>query len=535
MPTPTRCPDRTRLESCLTNASDRNDVVLEEHLESCTICQESLAQLAGTHHEWQVAQDSLANSATEGLASISARVLALSSDGQRSGRANADDPLGAHEIQQLRTLLAEPSHPELLGRIGRYEIEQLVGRGGMGLVFRAHDTELHRVVAIKTLGLHLVPIAAARERFIREARACAGLSHPHVVPTYDVITDGPIPALVMQYIAGPTLDQQIRESGPVNWQQALHLAIQLADALCAAHAQGLVHRDIKPGNVMLEADAGRALLMDFGLVRILDDATLTHSGVLAGTPQFMSPEQARGESVDERSDLFALGSLIYYMITGRAPFQADQPMAVLNRICNQPHQPLTQLLPAIPIELSRIVDQLLAKRAKQRIPSARQLRDRLTELALLPHRLTFRRGLIVTARAVIVGVLCSLVLMCASWLDVSNLGLSSVTGGYRPASIEVSVPPMIPDPINLELPGDQATSYRLPEVIFNSPDAFAERRESSASLDRLDLLLKSSIYVEDAVEDSFGLLRNEIDTLRRNLDVLEHNFEAVEKTFKSDK
>src|SRR5690606_8598234 len=123
------------------------------------------------------------------------------------------------------------SHPELLGRIGRYELEQLVGRGGMGLVFRAYDTELHRIVAVKTLAVHLVPIGSARERFVREGRAGASLVHPHIVPVYDVITEGPVPALVMQYIAGTTLQYWLERRGPLPWDRAVQLSIQLLDGL----------------------------------------------------------------------------------------------------------------------------------------------------------------------------------------------------------------------------------------------------------------------------------------------------------------
>jgi serine/threonine protein kinase len=192
---------------------------------------------------------------------------------------------------------------------------------------------------------------------------------------------------VMQFIAGETLQHRISHRGAMPVEDVLQIGIQLSDALSLAHSHGLVHRDIKPGNVLLEADGSRALLSDFGLVRALDDATLTHSGLLAGTPDYMSPEQARGNSVDARSDLFSLGSVLYTMLTGHPPFRAPEPMAILNRICHERHRPACAADPRVPIEVSQLIDRLLAKDAKHRIASAELVRDRLRELAKSSRRL----------------------------------------------------------------------------------------------------------------------------------------------------
>ena len=382
------CPSPGALRVCL-EAMSEPDPMLAFHLETCSDCQVTLSFVAGQETWWDEAQQFLSCEVDPIASRISSRVCPLTYSEQMASA--GADVLLAHELQQLQSLLEAPSHPELLGRIGRYELEQLVGRGGMGLVFRAHDTELHRVVAIKTLALHLIPIGAARERFVRESRACAALAHPHIVPMYDVVQDGPVPALVMQYIAGPTLHAWIQERGSLTWQDALKIGSQLADALAAAHAHGLVHRDIKPGNVLLEANGSRALLTDFGLARVLDAATMTQSGILTGTPEYMSPEQAKGESVDERSDLFSLGSLIYTMLAGHAPFRAAEPMAILHRVCHSSHTPLHRINPDIPLEISRLVDRLLAKNPQQRFSTAMELRDTLLELSRSPRRL-FRRS-----------------------------------------------------------------------------------------------------------------------------------------------
>ncbi len=381
-----RCPDVEQLAECLDPLSGE-DVHLQEHLESCSQCRDTLCHLAGEATWWEDAQDRLSGSDDAAAARIARSVCALSCD---DGLDGSEDPLREHETEQLQKMLQPASHPELLGRVDRYELEQMVGRGGMGLVFRARDTELHRVVAVKTLAIHLIPLGSARERFIREARASASLTHPHIVPVHDVITEGPVPALVMQYIAGPTLESWLRERGPMRWQDALQIAIQLADALAVAHQQGLVHRDIKPGNVLLEADGSRALLSDFGLVRALDDATLTRSGVLAGTPDYMSPDQARGQAVDRRSDLFSLGSLLYAMLTGHPPFRAADPMAIMNRICHQRHRPIAELQREVPVEVGRLVDKLLSKEPKRRFSSAENLRDDLQRLAGAPRHVRHR-------------------------------------------------------------------------------------------------------------------------------------------------
>ena len=401
------CPSPGALCECLEAMSEPNSM-LASHLESCSDCQATLSFVAGQETWWDEAQQFLSCEVDPIAARISSRVCPLTCSEQMAS--DGADVLLAHELQQLQSLLEAPSHPELLGRIGRYELEQLVGRGGMGLVFRAHDTELHRVVAIKTLALHLIPMGAARERFVRESRACAALSHPHIVPMYDVVHDGPVPALVMQYIAGPTLHAWIQERGSMAWQDALKIGSQLADALAAAHGHGLVHRDIKPGNVLLEANGSRALLTDFGLARVLDAATMTQSGILAGTPEYMSPEQAKGESVDERSDLFSLGSLIYTMLAGHAPFRATEPMAILHRVCHASQTPLHRINPEIPLEISRLVDRLLAKNPQHRFSSAKELRDTLIDLSRSPRRLFQRNRLMVVRWGAAIGLAASLIL-----------------------------------------------------------------------------------------------------------------------------
>ena len=261
-------------------------------------------------------------------------------------------------------LLSPASHPELLGRIGRYDVERLIGSGGMGVVFKAHDSELNRPVAIKILAPYLSSSGPARKRFAREARAAAAVVHEHVVPIYNVETEREVPFLVMHYIAGESLQGRIDREGALELCEILRIGMQVASGLSAAHQQGLVHRDIKPSNILMEQGVERALITDFGLARAADDASLTRTGFHPGTPQYMSPEQAAGEQVDARSDLFSLGSLLYTMCTGRPPFRAETSLGVLRRITDIEPRPIREINPNIPEWLCSIISKLMAKQAR---------------------------------------------------------------------------------------------------------------------------------------------------------------------------
>src|SRR5262249_27776222 len=196
-----------------------------------------------------------------------------------------------------------------VGRLGRSEEEEVVGWAGMGLVLRACDEKLHRVAAVKVLDPVLASNGSARQRFVREARAAAAVSHDNIVAIYAVEDTGTVPYLVMQLIHGKTLQEKVDAVGPLPVPSILRIRLQIAEGLAAAHRQGLIHRDIKPANLLLENGVERVKITDFGLARAVDDASLTRSGFVAGTPLFMSPEQASGQRVDARSDLFSLGSV----------------------------------------------------------------------------------------------------------------------------------------------------------------------------------------------------------------------------------
>jgi len=258
----------------------------------------------------------------------------------------------------------------VLGRLGDFEIHGVIGFGGMGIVLKGFQEELNRPVAVKVMAPHLATSAAARKRFLREAQATAVIVHPNVMPILSVSEKGTLPFLVMPFVACHSLQQRLDSEGILPIVEVLRIALQVADGLAAAHAHGLVHRDVKPANILLERGVDRALLTDFGLARAVADATLTRSGVIAGTPQYMSPEQARGDAVDARSDLFSLGSVIYTMCVGHPPFRAETSYGILHKVTDSEPRSMRELNGEVPAWLQRLVQKLMAKDRCERCPNA---------------------------------------------------------------------------------------------------------------------------------------------------------------------
>jgi len=370
-----------------------------QHLDNCEHCQARIEELAANEHQWTLAR--------EGLCS---RV-----EGGRDVGIDFQNPTRIHPTVQhssdwtstmAKQLLQPPSHPEMLGRLGRYEIERLVGSGGMGVVFKAYDSELHRSVAIKMLAPHLSGSRSARERFAREARAAAAIVNDHVVPIHNVETEHATPYLVMQYIAGDSLQARLDRDGSLDVCEILRIGMQVAIGLAAAHAQGLIHRDVKPSNIMLDENVARALLTDFGLARTQDEASITRSGFHPGTPHYMSPEQVRGEELDGRSDLFSLGCVLYSLCTGHPPYRAESGYAVMRRITDEHPLSIREQNPLIPEWLERVVMRLLEKDREARFQSAEELSHILEQclahvqkpateplpLAVVPKASFFDRG-----------------------------------------------------------------------------------------------------------------------------------------------
>lgn len=275
-----------------------------------------------------------------------------------------------------------PSLPE---RIGVYSVQGRLGRGGMGEVFLAWDERLERQVAIKRIRRDSGLSPEQRERFRREARMAARLSHSAIVRIYDLVTEGDEDALVMEYVEGRTLAERLAGGRP-STAEALRLCSEIATGLAAAHEAGLIHRDLKAANVLVTS-AGHAKILDFGLARpvdTLEETALTRQGIIVGTLLSMSPEQARGQELDERSDLFSLGVLLYEMLTGRSPFQGEGPADVLHRVVYEPPPPPRSLRPDLPVELESLLHRLLAKDRRLRPGSAREVVAALASLSAGP-------------------------------------------------------------------------------------------------------------------------------------------------------
>ena len=360
-------PERTEL-FLQQKLSDAEQTAFELHLDHCEECRQRLEASAAGEDIWSGVRDSL-------------RDQPLPPDGPRSGDSALDSAADEASSSQATVLklLAPTDDDRMIGRWGTYEVVGVVGTGGMGVVLKAFDAALNRYVAIKVLAPHLGSSGAARKRFSREAQAAAAVVHDNVIEIYGVAEAAGLPYLVMPYIRGPSLQRRLDGEGPLALVEILRVGMQAAAGLAAAHAQGLVHRDVKPANILLADGVERVKLTDFGLARAADDASLTKTGIIAGTPQYMSPEQARGESVDQRSDLFSLGSVLYATCTGRAPFRAETSYGVLRRITDEKPRPIREINPDIPEWLCQIVAKLMSKRPGDRFQSAREVAGLLEE------------------------------------------------------------------------------------------------------------------------------------------------------------
>jgi tRNA A-37 threonylcarbamoyl transferase component Bud32 len=260
----------------------------------------------------------------------------------------------------------------------RYKIEGTLGEGGMARVYRGTDEVLGRTVAIKVLADRYASDDRFVTRFRREAQAAAALSHPNVVAVYDTGDDGPAHFIVMEYVEGETLSDVLKREGALDPARAASIAEHVAAALQAAHQRGLVHRDVKPGNVMIDAE-GRIKVMDFGIARAAADDTLTQTGAVLGTAPYLSPEQAQGDRVDARSDVYSLGCVLYEMVAGRPPFSGDSPVSLAFRHVNEDPKPPSAYRPGLPPEIEAVIMRALEKDPARRFGSADEFRRALAK------------------------------------------------------------------------------------------------------------------------------------------------------------
>jgi serine/threonine protein kinase len=381
------CPPTDELQRLLHDSlsGERRDECVE-HMDHCTGCQKRLEEIAveGTNLSQVVEQ--LGASEPPATSAYWPVLKALDTDVPANnpeqtppkGNANTPNARPPGRTRELSLSFLQPaSDSAYLGRLHHFDVMRVIGRGGMGVVLEAFDTKLQRNVALKVLDPELAGDEIARQRFCRESRAAASITHENVVAVHQVEHSGDhgVPYIVMQLISGESLEERLTREKQLPLREIVRIGLQAAHGLAAAHAQGLIHRDIKPGNILLEPPHGRVKLTDFGLARVEEDVKLTRTGFVSGTPLYMAPEQALGGEPDPRSDLFSLGAILYEMYAGRPPFAGNSALAILKNISETKHAPLREVNPNVPDWFATTVDRLLAKKPADRIQTAAQLAE----------------------------------------------------------------------------------------------------------------------------------------------------------------
>jgi len=363
MSEPTGCStEQVLLDYVAGRLADGERRQLEEHLSGCDKCRDAVSWV-----EANLLRPLDEDETEQGPGMRQPRSLETSeAEPSRTGPFN--------EAQFDIDLLAPPNDESSLGRLGSYDIQEVVGHGGMGVVFMASDERLRRTVAIKALNRSLASSSTARRRFIREARAAAAINHPNVVTIYAVEDHHDQPFLVMEYVSGGSLRERLRSEKRLDPIEVLRLSTQIAAGLAAAHAQGVIHRDVKPGNIMLEDALERVKITDFGLARVaMDNVELTSQGLAVGTPAYMAPEQVSGDKTDSRTDLFGLGCVMYAMLAGHSPFHGKHALEIAHKVAEHNPTELHKVDERTPQFLSEIVTRLLEKDPERRFQSAMEV------------------------------------------------------------------------------------------------------------------------------------------------------------------
>jgi WD40 repeat protein len=391
------CPEREVLQRLLLGRLPGEEAEqLEQHLLKCDTCASAADSLTASdaiieaaRSRRVIAEDDelLAQAIQRGkqLRSESETVESIEDTAavnvreSQAGRAAPSD--GKTPTQQPIDFLHPPQQREEIGRLGGYRVLEVMGVGGMGVVFRAEDPKLERLVALKAMKPEVAASKLAKDRFLREAKATAAIEHDNIVQIYQVGEDGDVPFIAMQFLCGESLRTRLKRDGKIASRDVVRIGRQVAAGLAAAHKQGLIHRDIKPDNIWIEEGTQRAKILDFGLVRTAtDDAGLTQSGMVLGTPRYMAPEQAQGEDVDHRCDLFSLGSVLYHLASGKAPFSGGNVTATLIAVAQNDPMPLEQHCPELDPDLSALIMRLLRKDPDQRPQTAAEVADLLADV-----------------------------------------------------------------------------------------------------------------------------------------------------------
>ena len=397
------------------------------HLGQCASCQARLEQLAGGT-DWIPEWDAGSPIRLDEPSIERYRAITQADNGDTFLGRIAAGPGENLGDASLSAFLSPTDRPGFRARFGPFYVIDVIGRGGMGIVFKAHDPALRRTVAVKVLTPQLAASVTARKRFLREARAAASVVNDHVVTIHSVGEVDGFPYLVMQFIEGESLETRLHRKGAMDIAEVVRIAEETAKGLQAAHDAGLVHRDIKPANILLEASTGRCKITDFGLARTIEDESLTRTGMIAGTPHYMAPEQALGEDVDHRTDLYSLGAVLFSACTGKPPYDGTTPLSVLSKVIEGPIPEVGKMNPNVPGWLEEVIRGLLMKKPDDRFQSADELLDRLGKRESAPvtaPRLAILRRAVVVCIGII--VLLMLAAFAVPWVRSSRLSESGTT------------------------------------------------------------------------------------------------------------
>ena len=358
--------------ACDALSEQRAEIVLA-HLGDCPKCQAAVEEVAGTRSFRRefFFDEPPENGDESRRQAFLERIKGDSFPGVDQGESTVTEK----KLRETDLTFLAPSEKEgSIGKLGAFEVSEVIGRGGMGLVLRAHDPELQRDIAIKVLAPALAASKTARERFMREARAAAAIDHENVLPIYSVDRTGELPYFTMPVVEGKSLQSHLDDRrSPLPIEEIVRIGSRVASGLAAAHEQDLIHRDIKPANILLDPDGDRVWLADFGLARAVEDQSVTVPGSFVGTPQFMAPEQLDDKPSTTRSDLFSLGTVFYYMATGNPPFAGKSTASLIRKIIDfNPPSP-ADVNGSLPRWLSEVIVRLLQKNPSDRPKSAEEV------------------------------------------------------------------------------------------------------------------------------------------------------------------
>jgi len=391
MPTGT-CPDRSTLEKLLLGKLPAVvQTSLSEHLEHCQTCTSVAGTLSLSDELTEAIKmrkplqgdEEILSKAIERGKQLGSQLQTMQPDVTAIGQQPLNDTVITDATSDDGTfaVLAPAQQPDEIGRLGGYRILKVLGIGGMGMVFLAEDPKLKRQIALKVMKPSVAATRSAKDRFLREAQFTAAIEHDNIVNIYQVGEDQGIPFIAMPFLKGESLKTRLEREGKLSQMDVLKIGVQVAAGLAAAHERNLIHRDIKPDNIWLEEKTGRAKILDFGLVRpASNDAGLTQSGSILGTPRYMAPEQALGQDVDFRCDLFSLGSVLYHLVSGQLPFQGSNVTATLMAVVQQDAKPLESIVPDLHPTFCKLVKKLLSKDRSKRPASAKEVAKLLTAI-----------------------------------------------------------------------------------------------------------------------------------------------------------